>query len=92
MLEEAPADEPEEEAFAVWPENVDAVELFCVVSGQWRVVAGFGGAGYIGLDYTAVEAAMNMRGVKKNQRPQLFADLRVMEVAAAALLNKRRDG
>jgi D-arabinose 1-dehydrogenase-like Zn-dependent alcohol dehydrogenase len=92
VLEEAPQDEPKPAAFEVWPENVDAVELFVVVSGQWRIVAGFGGVGYLGLDYAAVEAAMNMRGVKKHDRPQLFADLRVMEAAAATMLNKRRDG
>lgn len=92
MLEEGAVDEPAEGVFEVWPENVDAVELFCVVSGQWRVLAGFGAAGYLGLDYTAVEAAMRMRGVKNKDRARLFADLRVMESAAAQELNRRRGG
>lgn len=82
----------EKPLFEVWPENVDAVELFMVVAGQWRVVAGFGAAGYLGLDYRAVEAAMNMRGVKKQHRPQLFAGLRVMEAAALRVLNPKRNG
>jgi hypothetical protein len=84
--------EPEEDVFHVWPEHVEAVELFCALATQWRVAAGFGGVMFLGLHYPAVESAMRLRGVKPKDRARLFAELRVMEAAAAAELNRRRDG
>jgi hypothetical protein len=72
----------------VWPENVEAVRLFCDVATQWRVAAGFGVV-YLGLDYAAVEAAMRMRGVKRRERSELFEKVRVMELAAKQELNAR---
>lgn len=71
----------------VWPENVEAVELFFAVQTQWRLVAGFGTVIYHGLDYTAVEAAMRMR--RTRDRARLFAQLQVMEAAAMSVLNRR---
>lgn len=84
--------QPEEAVFCVWPEHVEAVELFCALATQWRVAAGFGGVMFLGLDYQAVEAAMRLRGVKPRDRARLFAQLRVMEAAALPELNRRRDG
>lgn len=75
----------------MWPEHVEALELFMVVSGQWRVAAGFA-VFFVGLDYSAVEAAMNMRGVKRAERQRLFAEVRVMESAALKMLNRKSNG
>jgi hypothetical protein len=84
--------EDDEEVFEVWPENVQAVELFSLVASQWRAVAGFAGARFLGLDYAAIEAVMRMRNVRTKERGRLFDDLRVMEGAALAELNRKRDG
>lgn len=74
-----------QETVEVWPENWPAVELFCAVATQWR--ASFGGV--IGLDYTAVEAAMRMMRIKPDDRRDLFARLRVMESAALAVMRAK---
>ncbi|MCO6442344.1 MAG: DUF1799 domain-containing protein [Nitrococcus mobilis] len=71
-----------QEVVEVWPENWPTVELFCAVITQWR--ASFGGL--VGLDYTAEEAAMRMLGIRRVDRPDLFAQLRVMEHSALAAL------
>lgn len=94
MLEESDDDQgdDDEEVFYVWPENVQAVELFCLAAGQWRVVAGFGGARFLGLDYAALEAVMRMRNVRAKDRARLFDDVRVMEGAALRELNRKADG
>jgi hypothetical protein len=76
----------------VWPEHVEAVELFCALATQWRVAVGFGGVMFLGLDYAALEAVMRLRGVRPKDRARLFGQLRVMEAAAAAVLNRGRDG
>ncbi len=85
-------EEEEEPVFYVWPENVQAVELFCVLANQWRVVAGFTQMRFLGLDYVAMEAVMRMRGVKRSDQARLLAELRVMEDAAARELNRKRGG
>lgn len=92
MLEEDAEDEREEDAFEVWPENVEAVELFCVLATQWRVVSGLAGERFFGLDYAAVGAVMAMRNVKRRDQARLLSDIRVMEGAALRELNRKVNG
>lgn len=92
MLEEPELEEREEKMFELWPENLEVVEFFQIVCGQWRVVAGFGGARFLDLDHVAVESAMNMHGVPRAKRKQLFSDLRVMTKAALRRINRRPSG
>lgn len=46
---------------------------------QWRRVP-FGGAS--GIDYSALPAVMDLRRIKRKQRPALFDAIRTMEEAA----------
>lgn len=62
----------------IWPENLQAYELFSALRTQWRV----GMAGATGLDYNAVPTVLRLQGVPRADWPQLFEDLRVMESAA----------
>ena len=64
------------------------VELFRQLSTQWRMAVGMGGAVYLGLDYSAVWALMQLLDLPK--RADLFADLQVMELAALRELNRKR--
>jgi hypothetical protein len=74
-----PEQEPVE--FAIWPENVDTVQMFVDVQTQWRV----GGAGVIGLDYAVVMALANLKAVADPLG--LLRDLQVMELRARELIN-----
>lgn len=79
-----------EEGVAVWPENWQAVTVFCAMGTQWRVSASMNGMIWTGLDYNAlpiVEARLN---VPRADRADLFASLRIMEAAARTELNKAR--
>jgi len=71
----------------VWPENVVAWEAWCGLSTQWRMVAGFEAARYVGLDYAAVWPTLRGLGVKKRRRAAVFNALREMELAALPVLN-----
>jgi hypothetical protein len=75
---------------AIWPENAEAFDLFVSLETQWRLLAGFGAVGYIGLDYAAVRGELRARGIK--DRARVFEDLRVMERAALPILNQHDDG
>lgn len=66
----------------IWPENLQAYELFSALRTQWRV--GMGGA--TGLDYNVVPAVLRLQGVPRVDWPQLFEDIRVMESTALAAM------
>lgn len=82
--------EPEEEqsdAFAVWEEHWKALQIFLALRTQWRVVAGLSAFVYQGLDYAAIEPVMNLHGIKKKQRRQIFLELQLIELGAISGLN-----
>lgn len=70
----------------IWPENVDTVSIFLRLSTQW-VVGGMGGI--VGLNYQAVEAVFNILDIE--DRAEIFAGLQIMERAALAVVNARKD-
>jgi len=76
----------EDEGDGVWPRNAAAVRAFLAVARQWRTVAsGMGGARFLGLDYAAAKAGLDLAGIEVG--PELWAEVRVIEAAAAAALN-----
>jgi hypothetical protein len=75
------ADVPEEEV-EVWPDAWTALRLFEALGTQWRT--GQGGAS--GLDYTAIPITASMLGIKRRDLPDIFPDLRIMEVEAMAVM------
>lgn len=83
--DEAAKDPP----FDVHADNVEVVEAFAALGTQWRVVAGFGGAFWQGLDYAAIPATLDLMGVPAERRGEVFAGLRLMEAAALPLRNSR---
>jgi hypothetical protein len=74
-----PEHEPEE--FAIWPENLQTVQLFLDCQTQWRAT----GSGVIGLDYGVVLALASLSGA--TDPLALLRDLQVMEVRAVELIN-----
>ena len=69
----------------LWPENVQAYELFCAMDTQWRI----GMAGPTGLDYAALPMALRMIGAARADWQQLMADIRVMESAALQAMRSK---
>lgn len=55
---------------------------------QWQVSVGMSGAIYHGLNYAALPVVEQRLGVKKHQRADTFARLRVMESAAREEFNR----
>lgn len=72
----------EPDRFEVWPENWDAIEMWCRVQTQWRTSAG----GAVGLDYGALAWLFKMYAVEDPRA--LLEDLQVMEGAALAAMNR----
>jgi hypothetical protein len=80
-----------DEPFYLWPENEPTFKLWTQVQTQWQV-AGDGG-GFTGLNYSGVQACMNLYGIRGKQRTELFVGLQVMERAALhAWQEKKRAG
>lgn len=70
----------------VWPENMPAVSAFSGLLTQWRI----GMAGATGLDYSAIPFVLEMGGVARIDWPQVFDDIRVMEVEALNCMREQR--
>lgn len=76
----------DDEYFAVWAENWDAVIVFCNLRHCWRIDAMSGS--YLGLDRTAIESTLRLMRVKKKNHTKIFEQLMIMEDAALGVLNK----
>ena len=82
--------ESNEGAFAVWPENWQAVEVFCYMASQWRLITGASSAHWQGLRYEALESVLRLLLIPRRRWAELFAQVRIMEFAARDSLNARR--
>lgn len=69
----------------VWPDNVDAVNVFIAMSTQWRTSF----SGVTGLDYAALPAVLELLHIPKRERPGVFDGLRAMEDAALEVMRKK---
>lgn len=78
-LEEAQGD-----AVEVWPDNIQAVNVFIAAATQWRT----GATGATGLDYTALESIMRMLGIKRKDMGEVLEDVRVLEDIALDTMRK----
>jgi hypothetical protein len=81
LKREGAADEP-----GVWPEHVQAVEVFAALLTQWRM-GPMGGV--VGLDYSAIPPTLELMGVAPDNRRELFEQLRVMENEAVKVINEK---
>lgn len=80
---------PPDEDFHVWPENWDSVTFFLGLYSQWRTTSGMDRMRRTGLDYTAVESTMRIKGIPRKDRAALFDDICVMEEAVLEVWNKQ---
>lgn len=68
----------------IWPDNIEAVNLFMSISTQWRV--GMNGA--TGLDYNVLYHKMDRMKLSAERYEELEQEIGVMEIAA---LEKMRE-
>lgn len=71
----------------VWECNADAFYVFEAMATQWQA----GMAGATGLNYTAMPVVMEMVGIGKKRRPEVFASVRIMEQEALKTWAEERD-
>lgn len=69
--------EAEQQPTVIWPENLQAFELWQTVGDQWRM--GMGGP--VALDQMPVRHELDRRGLEKQEYEDLFDDIRVMAAA-----------
>lgn len=76
--------EPDE--VEIWPEHLQAWEVYSTCDNQWRVITGIGGVHYQGLELSSVTTAMELCGVE--DRRGCIAQVRVIEGGAREVLNR----
>ncbi len=76
----------------VWPEHLQALELFKACQSQWQPsIAGMGGVWWRGAQWVNVAQAMQFMGVPKKAQPELWQQYRTMETEAMTILQERAD-
>ena len=73
--------------FLVWPENMETVSLFLSLETQWVMSNGLSGSFPVGLSYPALETSMRMMDIP--DKADMFKRIRVMELAALAVFDKK---
>ncbi|WP_257789324.1 DUF1799 domain-containing protein [Oxalobacter formigenes] len=73
--------------FLVWPENMETVGLFLSLETQWMMSNGLSGCFHVGLSYPALETAMRLMEIP--DKPEMFKRIRVMELAALEVFDKK---
>jgi len=69
----------------IWPENWDALLMFLACETQWRITPPDGKPS--GIDYTALQAAMQMAAVTDVK--QTFAGVQIMEKEVLRVWSER---
>lgn len=59
----------------LWPEHLQAFELFLTLQTQW--VVGMGGP--VGLSYPGVESCLRLHGLKRAEQRERFVELQHLE-------------
>ena len=80
-----PADYADDEHFEIWPENMQAVSVFCTIQTQWRT----GMNGPTGLDYNVLFTRMDRLKLSEQDYEWMLDDIRVIEAAALTAMNKK---
>ena len=81
-------EEPDE--FVLWPENVQALNVFLKCCGQWEIVADMGGCFYQGLKDSRVNSVLSRSGLSAEEQNKVFADLLLIEQGAVPVLNEKK--
>lgn len=76
------------DSYEIWPWHVDALRVFDFMQTQVRVVAGFAGLLWLGLDHSAFPQAFAALELPCGQQAELRRQVRVMEDVARKLLNR----
>ena len=71
-------DYADENTVGVWPDNLEAVNLFVTVGTQWRV----GPNGPYGLDYNVLHHKLDRMGLTPERYAELEEEIRILEGAA----------
>lgn len=76
-----------ERGIAVWPQNLQAAEVFRGLRTQWRWTNGM----MVGLDYNVLYAKLDRLEVPKADASRIEDEVRYMEGAVLELMNERRE-
>lgn len=85
----APEPEVPEGVYELAPELWDAWRCFVATWHQWRVIVGWTGVRYQGIDHQSLYACMQMLGIKQKHQAQVFQQVQFLENEAQELRNQK---
>lgn len=85
----APVQELAQGVYELAPELWDAWRCFLATWNQWRVVVGWAGVWYQGIDQQSLYACMQMLGIKQKHQQKVFQQVQFLESEAQELRNQK---
>lgn len=79
-----------EDTYELAPELWDAWQCFVATWNQWRVVVGFAGGHYEGIDHSALHSSMQMLGIRKRKWAEVYHQVLILENEARRLRNQKQ--
>ncbi|WP_090700703.1 DUF1799 domain-containing protein [Nitrosomonas aestuarii] len=80
-------DDDDDGLFAVWPENWDAVVVFCNLRNCWRVDSMSGR--YMGILRGEIRSTLQLMQIDEKDHATLFEKIMIMEDAALGVMNRK---
>jgi hypothetical protein len=80
------ASDLDDTAVEVWPDNFPAVNALIAMDTQWRI----GAAGPTGLDYNVMPSVFRFLAIPRQEWPDTFDCVRVLEAEALATMSEGR--
>jgi hypothetical protein len=81
---------PQRDDFEVWADCWAAFEFFMALRGDWNVVSGLAVA-RVGIPSDRIESAMRLKPIPRAERPQMYADVKLMERAVIGADHELRE-
>lgn len=78
-----------ESDYELAPELWDAWRCLLATWNQWRVITGWAGIWYQGIDHQSLYACMQMLGIKPKHQAQVFQQVQILENEARELRNQK---
>lgn len=73
--------------FEVLPSNWNTVRVF--QASEWQILVGLGGIYYEKLQRSSIKSTLELMRIDPEKWPSIFLGLRIMEIAAKPVLNKK---
>ena len=65
------------------------MEIFIKLQSQWRIISGFGGIVYQGIEYNSLISILSLYAENQKEKIDIFEKIQIIEQGCLSTINKR---